>query len=85
MTTAAFSSSLRKWRWTVAALLVAAMEFTYFVMPWILGLQVTLVAVRTGNIIQTLVATRTIANPRRVEIGPQDAGRMTNSKFEKLF
>ena len=74
MTTATFFSALRKWRWTVAALLVAVTVLAYFVVPWILGPQVTPVAVRTGNIVQTLVASGTIANPNRVEIGPQIVG-----------
>ena len=74
MTIATFFSALRKWRWTVAALLVAVTVLAYFVVPWILGPQVTPVAVRTGNIVQTLVASGTIANPNRVEIGPQIVG-----------
>ncbi|MEP6826772.1 MAG: efflux RND transporter periplasmic adaptor subunit [Aestuariivirga sp.] len=74
MTTAPFTSMLRKWRWWIATVLIAALALGYFAVPWVLGPQITPVAVKSGNIVQTLVASGTIANPNRVDISPQIAG-----------
>jgi HlyD family secretion protein len=74
MTPVTFTSALRKWRWTIAAVFIALSALAYFAVPWALGPKVSTVAVTNGNVVQTLVASGTIANPNRVEISSQISG-----------
>ena len=66
--------TLKKWKWTLCGMFLALCALAYFGIPRILGPQVTVVAVKKDNIVQTLVASGTIANPNRVDIGAQIVG-----------
>ena len=68
---------IKKRKWTILAIVLALGVLAYFAVPWYLGPQVTTVAVTNGNVVQTLVASGTIANPNRVEISPQMSGIVT--------
>ena len=69
--------TIKKWKWTILAIVLGLGVLAYFAVPWYLGPQVTTVAVTKGNVVQTLVASGTIANPNRVEISPQMSGIVT--------
>ena len=73
-----FWALIKKWKWWIIAGVLALGVVAYFVLPRALGPQVSTVAVTKGNVVQTLVASGTIAHPNRVDISPQMSGSIKN-------
>ncbi len=71
-------------RWTkIGALALVALAAIYGIAQWILGPGVPTYTVRTGNIVQTVVASGRVETPLRVSIGSQITGTVAAIPVEE--
>ena len=66
----------RRWLWPGLAVLVVFAVGLRWGVPWLLGPQVAVVAVRSAELVQTVVVSGRVASPARISIGSQILGQV---------